>query len=179
MEDVTRTLLTQGETRKILMDRAIALVSPTYDQHTPIVLEELRGTPLLLWGSMDVHSELVAGISNLRALVASCKNNTVAIIELSELLDTDVLTEVEPYETILEKISLDDNNQLSVKFNLKPIPTDDLPLAFICVFTCAIFIIILFLVIIVKQRNREAIIMVSQNSAASIQCPETTLDAQG
>lgn len=178
MEEITRTILTQGETRKTLMDRAIALVSPTHDRHTSIVSEEVRTTPLLLWGAMHVHSELVAGASNLRALAASCKNNTVAIKELSELLDTDVLAEIEPEETILERISLDENHQLRVKFKLKP-KTDNLHIVFVSTFACAILIIVILLVIIVKQRSSEAIIIVPESSTSISQSPETTSAAQG
>lgn len=100
--------------------------------------------------SLDINSELLAGIANFRSILQYCYKGQIAIQELSELTRYEGIKDVSPENTILNAILLNKNkSSITFIYRIKKTPyalsiwlTVSITCLFSVVFVCTCSLII-------------------------------------
>lgn len=91
-------------------------VSFSAKRHLAEAREVVKSIPKSIEAMYRTYIELYASKANLMAIYNKCKKRQVATFELGELLGTNLLDGIEPEDTVLEKIEVDEK-QHTLRFH--------------------------------------------------------------
>lgn len=99
MDTYGTTLKQRGE-----LNEKISQVSESAKNHQEEIAKLSESFSTLIMTSLDIHSELLAGIANFKAILTFCYKGQLATEEVSELTGYTELKNISPEHTVLKAI---------------------------------------------------------------------------